>query len=474
VSRVALWAALLLAPVAGLALLLSVPSLDVHWERQPPHFWLVLSTGIVTGGLAFLTGEAAARRGDSRVLRLSIAFVCTSGFLGLHALATPGVLLAEKNAGFQAASAIGLLLASPVAAWSALDLRERSGSIVGRRGLLYATLGLILALWAVVSLATLPPLEQPIDDPGAFFLALFGVGAVFYALAAAGYLRLYRRRARPLLLAAVGAFVLLAEGMLAVGLGRNWHATWWEWHLLMLMAFALFARSVWKEWQTEGSTAEIWSDLYEEDTLGHREDLSVLFADLQGFTSYAERTSDAAVRAMLDEYFAAVFPAIENCAGQVVQTVGDAVMAVFRGAGHEGHAARAGLEFQEAAANVSGHHREWPRFRVGVNSGAAQVGLVRAPGARTYTPTGDIVNVGARLEAQARAGEVVVGEATRAALDPEAEVEDLGELPVKGKERPVRAFVLRGLPSRGNEGNESLQDQEAEPEGQGDGRRGRH
>ena len=151
-NRAATWAALLLAPVAGLALLLSVPSLDVHWEHQPAHFWLVLITGIVTGGLAFLTGEAAARRGDSRVLRLSIAFVCTSGFLGLHALATPGVLLAGKNAGFQAASAIGLLLASPAAAWSALDLGERSGAVLGRRGLLYAALGLAnLVLFAGLS-----------------------------------------------------------------------------------------------------------------------------------------------------------------------------------------------------------------------------------------------------------------------------------------------------------------------------------
>jgi len=74
-------------------------------------------TGIITGALAFLTGEAAARRGDARVLRLSVAFVAASGFLGLHALATPGVLLSGKNAGFQVASAIGLLLASPLAAW---------------------------------------------------------------------------------------------------------------------------------------------------------------------------------------------------------------------------------------------------------------------------------------------------------------------------------------------------------------------
>jgi adenylate cyclase len=465
VRRALTWAALALAPVAGLSLLLAVPRLDVHWENQPAHFWLVLTTGILASGLAFLTGEAAARRGDSRVLRVSIAFLCTSGFLGLHALATPGVLLAGKNAGFQVASAIGLLLASPIAAWSAADLGERATAVVGRRGLLYGALGVVMALWAAVSLATLPPLSEPIEDPGTFFLALFGVGALFYALAAAGYLRLYRRRARPLLVAAVAAFVLLAEAMLAVGLGRNWHATWWEWHLLMLIAFGLVARSVWQEWQAEGSTAEVWSDFYEENTLGHREEVSVLFADLQGFTSYTERTPAEAVRAMLNEYFAAVTPTVEEHGGEVVQTIGDAVMAVFRGPGHGRRAARSGLAFQAAARPVSARNPTWPRFRVGINSGVAYVGLAQARGARIFTPTGDVVNVGARLEAQARAGEVVVGEATRDAVGPEADVEDLGELPVKGKERPVRAFVLRGVAHSGHQGEQRQEDQEPEAAG---------
>jgi adenylate cyclase len=456
---------LAVVPLAGLVLLLAYPRLDLHWENQPAHFWLVLGCGVVTGALAFLTGEAAARRRDSRVLRLSVAFVCTSGFLGLHALATPGVLLAGKNAGFQVASAVGLLLAAPVAAWSAVDLSGRAAEIVGRRGLLYATLVLLMALWAGVSLATLPPLEQPIEDPGPLLLGLFAGGAVLYAAAAAGYLRLYRRRPRPLLLAAVGAFVLLAEAMLAIGLGRNWHATWWEWHLLMLLAFGLVARSVWREWQTEGSTAELWADFYEEDTRGHREAVTVLFADLQGFTSYSERTSAEDVRAMLNEYFQAVTPAIEAAGGAVVQTIGDAVMAVFREPGHEARGARGALAFQAAAAPLAERHPNWPRFRVGMNSGETYIGLVEAPGARTFTPTGDIVNVGARLEGQARAGEVVVGEATRVALGDRAAVDDLGELPVKGKERPVRAFVLRALAPDRHEGDERLEEEEPEAAG---------
>jgi class 3 adenylate cyclase len=422
----------------------------------------VLGSGFLTAALAFLTGEAAARRGDARVLRLSAALVCASGFLGLHALATPGVLLAGKNAGFQVASAAGLLLAAPICAWSALPLDRGGATVVGRRWLLYAAIGAAMGLWAGVSLATLPPLDEPIEDPGPLLLVLFAGGAVLYALAAWGYLRLYERRRRPLLLAAVAAFVLLAEAMLAIGLGRNWHVTWWEWHLLMLVAFGLVARAAWAEWQREGSPAEIWADFYEDATWGREEDASVLFADLKGFTRYAEDHSQTEVTAMLDAYFEAGIPALRENAGSV-RTIGDAVMAYFVGEDHEVRAARSALAFQQRAAVLADLRPDWPRFRMGVNSGRVSVGITAE--AREETVRGDAVNVASRLEGHARAGEVVVGEATFAGLPVDAETEDLGELPVKGKERPVRAYVLRGLAAHRNEGDQRLQQEEPEAEG---------
>ena len=442
-------------------LLLAWPRLDLHWENHPAHFWIVLLTGVVTAALAFLTGEAAARRGDARVLRLSIAFFTTSGFLGLHALATPGVLLTQKNAGFEAASAIGLLIASPITAWSAVETDDRSRGIVNRRWALYGALGLAMALWAGISLATLPPLDEPIDDPGPLLLGLFTAGVLVYGAAAIGYLRLYRLRARPLLLAAVAAFALLAEAMLAIALGQSWHVTWWEWHLLMLLAFGLVARAAWSEWQEEGSPAEIWADFYEGVTWGHEEEATVLFADLQGFTRWSESHGESEVTAMLDEYFAAGIPAVRSGARNV-RTIGDAVMAYFTEDGHERRAAAAALDFQRRVQAVSDSHPEWPRFRAGVNSGRVNVGITA--GAREETVRGDAVNVAARLEGQARAGEVVLGEPTRAALGAEVEIEDLGELPVKGKERPVRAYVLRALAAGGHQGDERLRDEEREPQ----------
>jgi adenylate cyclase len=447
--------------VLGLVLLLAWSRLDLHWEDHPAHFWLVLMTGVVTAALAFLTGEAAARRRDARVLRLSIAFFATSGFLGLHALATPGVLLTEKNAGFDAASAIGLLIASPIAAWSAVETDERSRAFVSRRWTLYGALSLVMALWAGISLATLPPLDEPIGDPGPLLLGLFAAGTLVYGLAAVGYLRLYRLRARPLLLAAVAAFALLAEAMLAIALGQNWHLTWWEWHLLMLLAFGLVAQAAWREWQEEGSPAEIWADFYEGVTWGHEEEATVFFADLQGFTRWSESHGEMEVTAMLDEYFTAGIPVV-RAGARNVRTIGDAVMAYFTEDGHERRAATAALDFQRRVRVVSESHPEWPRFRAGLNTGRVNVGITA--GAREETVRGDAVNVAARLEGQARAGEVVVGETTRAALGNDVEVEDLGELPVKGKERPVRAYVLRALAAHGHERNERLRDKEREPQ----------
>jgi class 3 adenylate cyclase len=332
---------------------------------------------------------------------------------------------------------------------------------------LLASVATSLAVWAALALGTLPPLDEAITPEAARdpLLVLWVAGLLLYGYAAYRYGHLYARRRTSVALAAAATWVLLAEAMLAVALSRNWHASWWEWHLLMLLAYALFARAVWREWKREGSSAEVFADLYEDRTVGRREELTVLFADLQGFTAFSETTPPDEVRRMLDEQFAAAAPVVEAAGGEIVQTVGDAVFAVFRGEGHERRAAAAGLAFQEETGRVAARHPDWPRFRVGVNSGEAHVGLVQAPGARSYGPTGDVVNTGARLESEARAGEVVIAERTRRALGESATVEDLGELPVRGKERRVRAFVLRALAPDGGEGDERLEDQHPEGEG---------
>ncbi len=207
----------------------------------------------------------------------------------------------------------------------------------------------------------------------------------------------------------------------------------------MLAAFGLVALGARYQWHEER-----FADLYLEDTVAGSRDMSVLFADLQGYTAFSERTPEPDIKAMLDTYFPAAAPILQAHGGELYNTIGDALMVVFRGPGHELRAGRTGLEFQQEMTRIADAHPGWPRFRAGVNSGEAVLGVVDAPGKRGYTATGDTVNVASRLEGQARAGEVLVSETTRAGLGP-AVVEELEPLSVKGKSGAVRAFVLRGL-----------------------------
>jgi class 3 adenylate cyclase len=444
--RPAAWIPVALAvPIAGLALLLAAPDLDVRWEHHPSHFWLVLAAAGVSAGLAYTTGASARRRADARLLLVSLAFLAAAGFLGLHALATPGVLLDASNLGFAISTPLGLVLASVFAAASAVVPERRRGSGIGGLRHLQPALVALLALWAVVSLALLPQVEDPsIPERGSAALAVPAALAIaLYGLAVVQYLRLYARRPSGLVLAVASAFVLLAEAALATAAARNWQATWWEWHLLMLAAFALVAWAARQEWHEER-----FSDLYLDETRAGEREVSVLFADLAGFTPFSERHEPGEVTAMLNAYFAAVVPEVESRGGQVELT-GDSVMAVFTGDDHARDAAGAALALQVAAARVAAAHPEWPRFRAGVNSGPVTAGVLGAAGGRKYGVVGDTVNLASRIEGLAPPGEVAVGDGTAVRLGRRARLAKLGDVTVKGKRDPVEVHVLHELDSGG-------------------------
>src|SRR3954451_15396757 len=446
-SSAALRGALLAIPLAGFWLLLAAPTLDGHWEQHPAHFWLVLGAAAVNASLALATGDAARQRGDARLFLVSLAFLAAAGFLGLHALATPGVLLDGRTAGFVIATPIGLLVAAGFAALSAGPLEGEQARAVMRhaRALRWGLIA-VMAAWALVSLTKLPPLDDatPAEKASGPLVGLAVAGVALYGFAAWRYLRLYRERHAAMLLGVSSAFVLLAEAMIAIAFARNWHATWWEWHVLMLAAFLLVARSARTEWREER-----FSPLYTQQTAAGKHEVSVVFADLCGFTSYSEHRDPREVSAMLNAYFeAAIPPVVQEHGGEIDRLVGDALMATFNRRGdqpdHALRAARAGLAIQKAASRLADEHPSWPRFRVGVNSGVAMVGVLGAQGGKSYTVIGDTVNVAARLEAAAPLGSVAIGHATLMLL-PSARTAPLGAVRVKGKADPVDAYVLEEL-----------------------------
>ena len=123
--------------------------------------------------------------------------------------------------------------------------------------------------WGVVSLAGLPPLDGPLpaaEGPG-LLAAMAIVSIPLYGWAAWRTLILYRGRGGALPLSISVALVLLAEAMLAITLSRNWQLSWWEWHVLMLVAFAAIAIGVRREYASTGSLTGAFGGLYLQGTL---------------------------------------------------------------------------------------------------------------------------------------------------------------------------------------------------------------
>jgi class 3 adenylate cyclase len=178
-------------------------------------------------------------------------------------------------------------------------------------------------------------------------------------------------------------------------------------------------------------------------------EVTVLFADLRGFTPFSEQAPPERVVAMLNEYFGRAVPVILANGGSVTQFVGDAVMALFnaptRQPDHALRAARAALGMQQAIEEAAVREPGWPLFRVGVNTGPALVGNIGSAELRSYTAIGDTVNLAARLEELADAGQVVIGPATYQAIADVAVAHRLEQIGLKGKRQPVTPWVLEGL-----------------------------
>src|SRR5262249_55828494 len=136
-------------PRVGLVPLLLRSQLDPHLENYRLHFVLFGLVGAVAFVLGFAAGESANRRGDARVLLLSLAFMATGGFMSLHALGTQGVLFEREHAGFKVAIPVGLLVSAAFAAGSAfVDARPGWAPLVIRhRTLLRAGVLVAMAGW---------------------------------------------------------------------------------------------------------------------------------------------------------------------------------------------------------------------------------------------------------------------------------------------------------------------------------------
>jgi class 3 adenylate cyclase len=193
-----------------------------------------------------------------------------------------------------------------------------------------------------------------------------------------------------------------------------------------------------------------------------RKVVTIVFCDLSGSTSLGERLDPESVRQMISRYFQAMSDALERHGGTVEKFIGDAVMAVFGvptlREDDALRAVRAAAEMRTALEDLNEQlERRWGvrlRVRTGVNTGEVIAG---DPSKGHGFVTGDAVNVAARLEQAAGAGEILIGEHTFALVRHTARVEPVEPLDLKGKSQPVPAFRLVDVADRaGGLGRPSL------------------
>lgn len=174
--------------------------------------------------------------------------------------------------------------------------------------------------------------------------------------------------------------------------------------------------------------------------------VTVLFADLGGYSTYAEHRAPSEVVALLNRYFATALPAILAEGGVPTHLPGDAVMAVFGAphpqADHAARACRSARAILHSTERLARGSPPGPRFHIGLNSGPALVGNIGSEEYRSFTAIGDTVNLASRLQGLARPGQIVIGPTTAELLGEDAAVTRLGVVQVKGRKEPVEAFAL--------------------------------
>ncbi|MDT8375658.1 MAG: adenylate/guanylate cyclase domain-containing protein [Mariprofundaceae bacterium] len=180
-----------------------------------------------------------------------------------------------------------------------------------------------------------------------------------------------------------------------------------------------------------------------------RQEVTVLFADMVGFTAFSETTETEEIVEVLNKHFEVFHRIIDYYGGHVDKYIGDAVMAVFNHPNedpdHVRHSVLAGLAMVVACSKlgVLRDNGEPIQFRVGLNHGEAIVGNIGAAERLEYTVIGDTVNVASRMGGLGEGGEVVCSHATFEHIgSSEFSFDEMGERDIKGVSKPMRCGTV--------------------------------
>lgn len=181
-----------------------------------------------------------------------------------------------------------------------------------------------------------------------------------------------------------------------------------------------------------------------------RREVTVMFADIRNFTTFAEQQTPEQVVEVLNTYLDVMVQVLFSYQGTLDKFLGDGLLALFgtpvAQPDHPQRAVQAALEIQHAIAalNVRRQRLGQPTLHLGIsiNSGDAIVGNIGSEQRMEYTVVGDMVNVAQRLQAQAQGGEIVIGARTLAPVRGLVTVYDTIDAHVKGRRQPVRAHRI--------------------------------
>ena len=182
---------------------------------------------------------------------------------------------------------------------------------------------------------------------------------------------------------------------------------------------------------------------------GEVNETTILFTDIEGFTSISEKLAPEQLIGALNEYFTLISKPIDECGGVISQFQGDAVLATFNvpkaDADHASNAVKAALGIQRVLKGKLFGNGVPFNTRIGINSGSVVGGLVGSGSRVGYTVHGDNVNLAARLEQLNKdyGTRIIVSEQTRALIEPgKYKFKALGDVSVRGRQQPVRIYTL--------------------------------
>jgi class 3 adenylate cyclase len=184
----------------------------------------------------------------------------------------------------------------------------------------------------------------------------------------------------------------------------------------------------------------------------NKKEVSVLFLDLEGYTHLSATLPESQVNEIVERMFSRFVDPIHRSHGDINETAGDGLMVIFK----EGDMKTNAVNSVKAAFDIYDRNREFNKelashlkpvkVNMGINSGTALVGMTRFKGSAgtrmTYTASGPVTNLAARLADYAKDGDILVGEETRELIDGLWPMYDRGLAALKGIEKPIKIYLL--------------------------------